>query len=434
MPTASPPTFYTLPGGGRLRGDAAASLLRMRAAGMPAGGIDVYSRTMAQQAELRRRYEAGIGPLAAKPSPTAPHIKGVAIDLQTTRSGKYTPSDAHRWLTAGGDGSSPPKAGEKLRCHPYGWRRTVPSERWHFAYDPAKDTKAAADLKARIKALGHRDVRAFQRAAGLTVDGKAGPQTWTALLLAKPAPPAETPQPPTGVLDFVLLQANLQAERFGGLPDRSTVVGEWLKETGNASMMALCEVSETRRDAIRGVYGMSKLLTWPVGYVATMWNPAKWRHGGEEHLAFTLRTTGKPSPYHGAVRTPLTRDGHTIDLISIHVLSRASFPKGWTDAQVLAGKLDDVRTAMKMLYRKGRATIIAGDFNTAHAEQVLVGEFGLRRATPNVDTVDEPGDQKLDAVFISPGLSVRYATLLDPGRISDHKAWRVGLRAGGNTT
>ena len=198
MPTASPPTFYTLPGGGRLRGDAAASLLRMRAAGMPAGGIDVYSRTMAQQAELRRRYEAGIGPLAAKPSPTAPHIKGVAIDLQTTRSGKYTPSDAHRWLTAGGDGSSPPKAGEKLRCHPYGWRRTVPSERWHFAYDPAKDTKAAADLKARIKALGHRDVRAFQRAAGLTVDGKAGPQTWTALLLAKPAPPAETPQPPTG--------------------------------------------------------------------------------------------------------------------------------------------------------------------------------------------------------------------------------------------
>lgn len=198
MPTAaSPPTMYKIPGAGTLRGDAAASYLRMLTAGMPAGGVDVFSRTMAQQAELRRRYEAGIGPIAAKPSPSAPHIKGVAMDLQTTRGGKYAPSDAHRWMSAGGDGAGKPRAGEKLRAHAYGWRRTVPSERWHYAYDPARDAKAAADLKARLKALGHADVKAFQRSAGLTADGKAGPQTWTALLSVKPAPPAETPQPPT---------------------------------------------------------------------------------------------------------------------------------------------------------------------------------------------------------------------------------------------
>lgn len=184
----SPPTKFAIPGAGTLRGDAAASYLRMRAAGMPAGGVDVFSRTMAQQAELRRRYEAGLGPIAARPNANAPHIKGVAMDLQTTRNGRYTPSDAHRWLTHGGDGSSKPKPGEKLRCHAYGWRRTVPSERWHVAYDPARDTKAAADLAARLKALGHKDVKSFQRAAGLTPDGKPGPQTWTALLAAQPAP------------------------------------------------------------------------------------------------------------------------------------------------------------------------------------------------------------------------------------------------------
>ena len=195
---ASPPTMYAIPGGGTLRGDAAASYLRMRAAGMPAGGIDAWSRTYAQQAELRRRYEAGIGPLAAKPNANAPHIKGVAIDSHTTTGGKYAPSAAHVWLTHGGDGSRPPKAGEKLREHAYGWRRTVVSERWHHAYDPARDTKAAADLAARLKALGHADVKAFQRAAGLAADGKAGPQTWTALLLAKPAPPPDKPSTPTG--------------------------------------------------------------------------------------------------------------------------------------------------------------------------------------------------------------------------------------------
>ena len=129
-----------------LRADAAASYLRMIAAGMPAGGVDVFTRTMAEQETLYRRYLAGKGPIAARPVATAPHIDGRAIDLHTTTAGKYDPSPAHLWLTAGGDGSSKPKAGEKLRAHTYGWRRTVPSERWHFEYDRAADTKRAADL------------------------------------------------------------------------------------------------------------------------------------------------------------------------------------------------------------------------------------------------------------------------------------------------
>lgn len=244
-----------------------------------------------------------------------------------------------------------------------------------------------------------------------------------------------TPPKPVGPRDFVFLQANLQAERFGGLDDSSPKVGEWLKKHGRASIMALCEVSEERRNAIRKVYGASKLLTWPVGYVANMWDASKWQHGGEKHVAFTLRTTGKPSPYHGAIRTPLDdRAGVSLDLISVHCLSRASFPKGWTDAQVLDGKLADVRAAMKALYRRGRPTIVAGDFNTSHAERVLVGEYGLQRATPNVDTVDTPGDQKLDAVFVTKDIAVRYAELLNPGDVSDHKIWKVGLRTGGSTT
>ena len=97
------------PAGHTLRADAAASYLRMIAAGMPAGGVDVFMRTMAEQEALYRRYLAGKGPIAARPVATAPHIDGRAIDLHTTTAGKYDPSPAHVWLTAGGDGPASPR-------------------------------------------------------------------------------------------------------------------------------------------------------------------------------------------------------------------------------------------------------------------------------------------------------------------------------------
>lgn len=502
----SPPTMYSLPGGGTLRGDAAASLLRMRAAGMPAGGIDVYSRTYAQQAELRRRYEAGIGPLAAKPNANAPHIKGVAIDLQTTRSGKYTPSDAHRWMTAGGDGSSKPKPGEKLRCHPYGWRRTVPSERWHFAYDPAKDTKAAADLKARLKALGYADVKAFQRAKKLTVDGVPGPQTWTALLLAKPAPPPDKPSTPTGgrklgdrILErgdtgpdvaelsallaragyavgtpvdsfgpmveaavkavqksakltvdgkvgpktiaalraipspppvpvpplsaaFRFGLANLQAARFGGLSDTSARRGEYLRDKMACSLYVLTEVPEKSRDTIRKILGAAWKV-YPVGYSTVMWDSAKWIH--RDRMAVDFGTG-----IHGAIRAELRNaaTGLPLDVIGVHVRPAASF--GGDAAKAKAGKQRDI-AKMLSLYRKGVSTIIAGDFNTP--DTAALARAGLVRATPAVDTLDKAGVQPLDQVWVTPDLTVRGTTLLDPGSLTDHKVWVAQLTLGGST-
>ncbi|MFT4294915.1 MAG: peptidoglycan-binding domain-containing protein, partial [Micropruina sp.] len=195
-----PRDMVALPEGGVLRGDAAASYLRMRADGMPAKGVAVFARTLAQQAVLRQRYLRGKGPLAAKPNKNAPHVRGVAMDLDTTGSdGRYQPSAAHRWLTRGGDGSKKPARGEKLAAHRYGWRRTVPSERWHFGYDPARDSKRAADLKSRLGKLGYPNLKAFQRAHDLVPDGKDGPLTWTALLTrakpAKGARPAPRPAP-----------------------------------------------------------------------------------------------------------------------------------------------------------------------------------------------------------------------------------------------
>lgn len=497
---ASPPTMYAIPGGGTLRGDAAASYLRMRAAGMPAGGIDAWSRTYAQQAELRRRYEAGIGPLAAKPNANAPHIKGVAIDSHTTTGGKYAPSAAHVWLTHGGDGSRPPKAGEKLREHAYGWRRTVVSERWHHAYDPARDTKAAADLAARLKSLGFKDVKTFQRSKGLAADGKAGPQTWTALLAAQPATvytlgdrilkrgdkgadvaelsalltragyavgapadsfgpmveqavkavqksakltvdgkvgpktvaalraipdpprvePAPIPVPPLSV-DFRFGLANLQAQRFGGLADTSARRGKYLRDKMACSLYVLTEVPEKSRDAIRKILGAAWKV-YPVGYSTVMWDSAKWIH--RDRMAVDFGTG-----IHGAVRAELRHaaTGLPLDVIGVHVRPAASF--GGDQAKADKGKQADI-AKMLSLYRKGVSTIIAGDFNTP--DTAALARAGLVRATPAVDTLDKAGVQPLDQVWVSPDLTVRGTTLLDPGSLTDHKVWVAQLTLGGS--
>ena len=202
-----------------MRADAAASYLRMLAAGMPAGGIDVFGRTLAQQADLyARAHERGV--TTAPPTPNAPHVRGVAFDSHTTTGGRYTPSPAHAWLTEGGDGAKR-VAGEMIRANDYGFYRTVPGERWHFAYDATRDkhmpgvptypatirngAKGATvrKLQTALRAAGYRGdllnrvlvgvdgefgpatvraVKRWQKAHRLTADGAVGPATWRSLL------------------------------------------------------------------------------------------------------------------------------------------------------------------------------------------------------------------------------------------------------------
>jgi hypothetical protein len=68
-------------------------------------------RTMAQQRALYRKYKQGRGPIAAPPG-YSNHQSGLALDLNTRGAGVYA------WLTKHGK--------------TYGFRRTVPSEKWHW--------------------------------------------------------------------------------------------------------------------------------------------------------------------------------------------------------------------------------------------------------------------------------------------------------------
>ena len=94
--------------------ETAKSFVRMRDAAAREGvSIVVVSgfRTMAKQRDLYALYKAGRGNLAAPPG-YSNHQSGHALDLNTKARGVYA------WLARNGA--------------KYGFRRTVPSENWHW--------------------------------------------------------------------------------------------------------------------------------------------------------------------------------------------------------------------------------------------------------------------------------------------------------------
>jgi len=331
MPATNAPETYPVDDSGhRLRSDAAASYLRMLAAGMPAGGIEVYVRTLAQQKALYHRYLSGRGPIAAKPSPAAPHVRGVAMDAHTTgKDNTYDPSAAHEWMTEGGDGSRRPEPGEELRAHDFGWFRTVPSERWHFGYDRSRDSRRAGDLTQRLEKLGFPDVKALQRAHGLDDDGTDGPLTW-GLLLGTPSPPgararlamASDLQVPT-----LARVATLNCAAFGksSMTDRQVdaIVGVLI--TMSASIYTLTECPEWLRDHIRGACACAS------GAHRTMGRPDEWRVASRGHVfSQALLFDSNKWTYTGAV-------GGQFGPTSYHGYLTAGFEQTTTKAVIAVG-------------------------------------------------------------------------------------------------
>ncbi len=272
----------------------------------------------------------------------------------------------------------------------------------------------------------------FQTTHGLAPDGIVRLDTVEAIKRALTLPAGtdiETPPPVAGQgraeapravpvvheRKFRFGQANLQAQRFGGIDDDSPRRGEFLKDKLNCSVYALSEVSQRARNAIRAVLGEERFKVFPVGMVAVMWDSNKWQHAGRKEVRFGDHN----NDIHGAVRVTLgdlQGSGLTMDVIAMHVRPKA--------IATLAEQQSDIRKAMDGLRRAGVPTLVAGDFNTGTAFEIIE-PFGFVRATESINTVNNPGTQRLDAVFFTPDVQFRDAIQVDPGSVSDHKTWQV---------
>ena len=269
----------------------------------------------------------------------------------------------------------------------------------------------------------------FQSTHGLAPDGIVRLDTVEAMKRALTLPATsdtETPPPVPGQgrpeapqaepsmheRKFRFGQANLEAERFGGIDDDSPRRGEFLRDKMDCSIYALSEVSEKARNASRAVLGGDRYKVFPIGFVAVLWDSEKWQHAGKKSVDFG-------TPIHGAIRVTLDDlrgSGLTMDVISMHVR-----PKVIAD---LAGQQADIKKAMNALRRPGVPTLVAGDFNTGTAFDIIE-PFGFVRSTQSINTVNDPGTQCLDAVFFTADVQFREANQVDPGSVSDHKVWQV---------
>ena len=130
---------------------AAASYARMRAAGMPAGGITDAGRTFAEQAAMYALYLAGKLKATAAVPGTSKHEKGNALDLA---------GDAQSWVRANGAR--------------FGWLiDRVPNEPWHMEYVAARDTAAATPTPAPRRSPDMLVIRGIEKPEVYVYNGVA---------------------------------------------------------------------------------------------------------------------------------------------------------------------------------------------------------------------------------------------------------------------
>lgn len=241
------------------------------------------------------------------------------------------------------------------------------------------------------------------------------PGGWT-YIVRPPADPKPT-TPATSTTVPLALQAAFaaqQAPRFGGSRDYAGR-GRELAKLG-ASLIGATETlitaSGERPDAMQTAITKALGSRWscvvhPGGAIALWWRTDKYARAGLTRSTRPVRT----DPWHGALCVPLRRlDSKTgLDVIVVHVRPKT--------VATLAQKRADVAAALSLVGTW--PAIIMGDF--AQDADQLMATGGFVRVSPDADSYDPAGEQRIDAIYVQRGvLAGTEGRLHNPGGISDH--------------
>ena len=253
------------------------------------------------------------------------------------------------------------------------------------------------------------------------------PGGWTYIV----RPPAEGTAVSASIpLSLRVAWAAQEAPHFGGSKDyaaRGLDAGKL-----GASVVAMSETLITAkgekpwamRAAIAKVLGprwtRSAILN---GAVCIFWVKAKYRASTKRVIVFK-----KGDPWHGALCQPLRRldSGVGIDFIAVHVRPRDAFT---SDAAAVQGKAADLAAALSLVGRW--PAVIMGDFAKDADEQMLAA--GFERITPDEDSYKASGPQRIDAIYVQPGVLAGVNGQLVDTVISDHRRAVVTIKRAANT-
>ena len=295
-----------------------------------------------------------------------------------------------------------------------GNRRTISVEvKAPGAYNPAQRAAAVALNAALVLAMGwsktrppvgaHKEIT--RRKPGDPGDDMGRFRTDVVAFIAareNTVPPVVTP-PPVPAAPILLGVANCQSY------DGDTSAAAWAArgQLMKAEKRNVWCVSETT-DAGRAILLANLGKTWKVvslkgKTVAVLFDSAVFSW-------LPWRTVLFGTPFgHGCVTLPLRHkaSGKGVDVSAIHVRPHT--------VASLVQKQGDVLKAEKQAHGKW-PSVLAGDF--AQTKPPLAG---WTRATPNVDTMDDQGEQNVDAAFVRGGLIFSNGRVINPGLYSDHK-------------
>lgn len=253
--------------------------------------------------------------------------------------------------------------GGSIRANAYGWFRTVPDEPWHFSYDPTRDRRKGTSVVT----------------------------------------PAEG--------EVLLGVANCQCYD-GDTSDAAWEARGRLMAAQGRNVWAVTETTAAGRAIMLAQLGPT-WKTWTLDGLTVA--------GLFDSAAFTVRTRRKArfgtpaTPFgHGALKLPLVPTGAKtgVDLVVQHTRPGSVA----TDAQ----KDADIRRGASLAGKW--PAILAGDLARSNPSLPR-----WKRATPNVDTMDASGDQRVDAAFVRGRLTASNGRVIDPAGLSDHKWLTVDL-------